>query len=264
MRSIVFFSQRWGDLRFVLTNGAFDPRPRRSRRAMPNAGSTGRVRTQTRFRVGFRHRPPAAQEHETRMGTLQPSRSRFLLSAPRWDDASEIHWPQLALGGRSNVGKSSLLNAMLGRRGLARTSSTPGRTQTLNFFLVDDRFVLVDLPGYGYAQAPKRVARLWRADTRRYIVDAARLRCVILLLDIRRDPSDDDRDFAELVRSAGRPLLPVVTKCDKVARSRRGDRLKRIGHGLGVFDSDLVVTSAKTGEGKIDLWQRAVTLIEAG
>jgi GTP-binding protein len=160
------------------------------------------------------------------------------------------------------VGKSSLLNAMLGRKGLARTSSTPGRTQMLNFFLVNDRFVLVDLPGYGYAKAPDNVARRWRTSTRRYVADADGLRGVVLLLDIRREPSRDDREFADLVRSARRPLVPVVTKCDKVGRGRRRERLRSIGNVLGVIQSDLVVTSAKTGEGRDEFWKRAVQLID--
>jgi cytidylate kinase len=162
----------------------------------------------------------------------------------------------VAVAGRSNVGKSSLVNFLLGRRSLARTSSTPGRTQALNFFLVDERFVLVDLPGYGYARAPPAAVRTWTARTREYVERSAALRAVVLLLDIRRDPSPQDRVFARWVRDAGRPLIPTVTKADKVARGRRAERLRAIAAGLGVGPGQLLVTSSRTGEGRRELWER--------
>jgi GTP-binding protein len=127
---------------------------------------------------------------------------------------------------------------------------------------VDDRFVLVDLPGYGYAKAPVEAAQQWRRNTRGYIAGAQGLRGVILLLDIRREPSPDDRQFAELVRSAGRRLLPVVTKCDKVGRGKRHERLGIIAEILGVIPAEFTVTSAKTGEGRTELWQNVLRLID--
>lgn len=192
------------------------------------------------------------------MGTrpIRATSSRFLLSAPRWEDARAVSWPQVAVAGRSNVGKSSLVNFLLGRRSLARTSSTPGRTQALNFFLVDERFVLVDLPGYGYARAPQAAVRAWNLRTREYVERAADLRAVVLLLDIRRDPSAQDRTFARWVREAGRPLIPTVTKADKVSRGRRAERLRAIGAGLGGGSEPLLVTSSRTGEGRRELWER--------
>lgn len=192
------------------------------------------------------------------MGT-RPNRatsSRFLLSAPRWADAGQVSWPQVAVAGRSNVGKSSLVNFLLGRRGLARTSSTPGRTQALNFFLVDEQFVLVDLPGYGYARAPPAAVRSWSIRTREYVEQATALRAVVLLLDIRRDPSAQDLAFARWVRDAGRGLIPTVTKADKVVRGRRAERLRTIGAGLGLGPEQFLVTSSRTGEGRRELWER--------
>jgi len=125
------------------------------------------------------------------------------------------------VAGRSNVGKSSLVNYLLGRKGMARTSNTPGRTQELNFFEVDGRVVLVDLPGYGYARAPVEASRRWVEAIARFVRGREGLRGVVLLLDVRRDPSAEDRAFAAMVRSSGRSLLPVVTKVDKVSRGQQ-------------------------------------------
>ncbi|MDW7709113.1 MAG: (d)CMP kinase [Deferrisomatales bacterium] len=188
--------------------------------------------------------------------------SRFLLSAPRWQDARELPWPQVAVAGRSNVGKSSLVNFLLGRRGLARTSGAPGRTQTMNFFLVDERFALVDLPGYGYARAPLAAVRAWTASTREYLERGDKLRAVVLLLDVRRDPSVQDLAFVQWVRAAGRTLLPVVTKGDKVSRGRRAGRLREIGRALGIPPGELLLTSSRTGEGRRELWDAIAARVD--
>lgn len=190
--------------------------------------------------------------------TAGAASSRFLLSAPRWDDARGVPWPQVAVAGRSNVGKSSLVNFLLGRRGLARTSGFPGRTQAMNFFLVDERFALVDLPGYGYARAPQAAVLRWTSRTREYLEQSPHLRAVVLLLDVRRDPSARDLAFVQWVRAAGRGLLPVVTKGDKVSRGRRAERLSAIAKALGVPSTALLLTSSRTGEGRRELWD-AVT-----
>ncbi len=188
----------------------------------------------------------------------RPQRSRFLLSVPRWKDGLAGDLPEVAIGGRSNVGKSSLINALLGRRALARTSSTPGRTQALNYFVVDERFVLVDLPGYGFARAPRAAAHRWSENVKEYVTRSNALRAVILLLDIRREPGGLDLAFARGVREAGRPLVPVITKCDKVSRGRRPGHLQTIGRALGCPVEDLVATSAKTGEGRAAVWERVL------
>lgn len=194
---------------------------------------------------------------------LPPHRARFLISLPRWDELALEPWPQVALAGRSNVGKSSLLNALLGRRSLARTSSTPGRTQALNFFLVEECLLLVDLPGYGYARAPVGQVRRWTENTRGYLADATCLRAVVLLLDIRRDPSAADRDFAGLVRGSGRPLVAALTKCDKVGRGQWAGRSAAIAKALELPAGDPVLTSAKTGQGREALWRRMLELVAA-
>ncbi len=187
---------------------------------------------------------------------------RFWRSAPTWQDAARSPWPQVAVAGKSNVGKSSLLNLLFGRRGLARTSSTPGRTQTLNLYVVDERLVLVDLPGYGYARAPREVVAAWVRNVRDFLRRAEPLRGVVLLVDIRRDPDAADLEVADLVRRTGRPLVVAVTKADKVSRGRRRGRVEEVASALGVDPAEVIVTSARTGEGREALWRRVRTLVE--
>lgn len=192
--------------------------------------------------------------------TFDTSQASFLAAARNWTQAPEIGLPEVAVCGRSNVGKSSVVNLLLGRRKIARTSSTPGRTQTLNFFEVGHRLVLVDLPGYGYAKAPKTEALRWLREVKAYLARRAALRAVVLLLDIRRVPSPADLAFCALVRQSGRALLPVVTKADKVPRGHRLPRLKAIAEAIGAEPQDLVVTSAHRGEGRDSLWKRILEL----
>jgi GTP-binding protein len=198
------------------------------------------------------------------MPTVQPSRCRFLMSSPRWDVGPDDSGPQIAVAGRSNVGKSSLLNLLLGRKNLARTSSTPGRTQTINYYSVEERFLLVDLPGYGYAKAPLDVVQRWHRTIQTYVQEAPRLRAVVLLLDVRRDPSPEDREFAELVRRAGRRLIGAVTKCDKIGRGKRAGRLAAVGSSIGLAPAELVITSAQSGEGRRELWERMEAALAGG
>ncbi len=187
---------------------------------------------------------------------------RFWKSAPTWEEAARSPWPQVAVAGKSNVGKSSLLNLLFGRRGLARTSSTPGRTQTLNLYVVDERFVLVDLPGYGYARAPRDVVAAWVRNVRDFLLRAEPLRGVVLLVDIRRDPDAADQEFAGLVRRSGKPLAVAVTKADKVPRGRRKGRVEEVASALGADPAEVIVTSARTGEGRETLWRRVRALLD--
>lgn len=194
---------------------------------------------------------------------FQPSRCTFLSSAtgPK-KGAPEPGLPEVAVAGRSNVGKSSFINFLLGRKGLARTSSTPGRTQLLNFFEVDGRLVVVDLPGYGYARAPQEAVRRWMAGVEWYVRERPVLAGVVLLLDARREPSSDDRAFVELARRAGRPVLAVVTKIDKLPKGQRGRALAVIGEALRFAPDDLVSTSAKEGLGRAVAWRRIIEMVE--
>jgi len=163
--------------------------------------------------------------------------------------------PQVAFTGRSNVGKSSLINRLLGRKRLAPTSATPGKTRKIQFIEINGTFYLVDLPGYGYAKLPLKVKELWRRTIDRYLESNRGLRGVVFLLDIRREISDLDMQM--LLYLAGRkiPLLLALTKADKLSRSQRSKRRMSLLDALGgsVAESQVIVTSARTGEGCAEL-----------
>lgn len=169
--------------------------------------------------------------------------------------------PELALAGRSNVGKSSLLNLLVGRRALARVSATPGKTRMLNVFDWGGRCYLVDVPGYGWAKAGKTDRAAWRRLVEHYVGERERLRGLIWLLDIRRDPSPDDRDFAALLSRRAMPVLPVLTKADKVNRSGRTERAAAIAGALGLDAQTVMMTSARTGEGREELREAVLAFL---
>jgi GTP-binding protein len=160
--------------------------------------------------------------------------------------------PEIAFVGRSNVGKSSLLNALLGRPGLARVSATPGKTRLLNAFRLPG-FYLVDLPGYGYARAGKAARVGHRALIERYLRERPALAGVVWLLDIRHDPSKDDREMQRLLVESGRPVLAALTKADKLSRAARRERARVLGRDLGLPDDQVQPTSARLGEGIAEL-----------
>jgi GTP-binding protein len=180
----------------------------------------------------------------------------FVLSAKEPAHYPPALLPEVAFAGRSNVGKSSLINALLLRRGLARTSNTPGRTQEINFFSVNDRFAFVDLPGYGYAKVPEKIRRLWGPMIETYLRERQTLRLVVLILDVRREPSPEDLQLIDWLAFYGLRCLLVLTKIDKIARGQREERRRRIGAALErVPGVEMLVFSAKTGEGKEALWR---------
>jgi GTP-binding protein len=170
--------------------------------------------------------------------------------------------PQVCFAGRSNVGKSSLINALVGRSKLARTSKTPGRTREIHYFLVADRAYLVDLPGYGYARVSQQMRRQWARLIDAYLTDNDRLRLLVAILDIRRDPNDDDIDLLAWLEHKAVPYLVVLTKCDKVSRNvfaRQRQKIVRAieqscrERGASGLARGVVRFSAKTGEGRRDL-----------
>jgi GTP-binding protein len=190
---------------------------------------------------------------ESKMKVLS---AEFVLSATKPAHYPPPLLPEIAFAGRSNVGKSSLINTLVKRKGLARTSNTPGRTQEINFFTVNDRFAFIDLPGYGYAKVPEKIRSNWGPMIETYLRERETLRLVVLILDIRRDPSPEDRQLIGWLLHYQLPVLIVLTKIDKVSRNQLADRKRRIGEELGLPSTiDTVSFSAKTGEGKDLLWR---------
>ncbi|MDT8435464.1 MAG: ribosome biogenesis GTP-binding protein YihA/YsxC [Gemmatimonadota bacterium] len=157
--------------------------------------------------------------------------------------------PEIAVAGRSNVGKSSLINAMVGRKRLARVSGTPGRTREVNFFRIDGRFFLVDLPGYGFARAPEAVRATWRSLMETYLQDNARLRGLVVLVDCRRGLQEADRHLLGYVAGGGLPVLFALTKVDKLNRSGRQKAVRDLQAALDLPADQVVATSARTGDG---------------
>lgn len=160
--------------------------------------------------------------------------------------------PEIAMVGRSNVGKSSLINCLTGRKGLARTSSTPGKTQSINFYLINETWYLVDLPGYGYAQVSKKEKASWSRLIEGYLTGRPTIRGLVHLVDIRHPPMESDLVMQEWVRSHGIPTQVVATKLDKISRGKRLQHLKIINAGLGLANP-AIPFSAVTGEGLTEL-----------
>jgi len=187
---------------------------------------------------------------------MRVTEADFIKSVLKADQLPKEGWPEFAFTGRSNVGKSSLLNALLRRKGLAKTSGTPGKTQTLNYFLVNKKIYFVDLPGYGYAKVPLDLKSQWNQFMQDYLRSRQELRLVVSLVDGRHAPSVKDIDMLTLLGEAEVPTLVVATKIDKVKRSERARNLNRIREDLGFDDDALIIpSSAETGEGLKEIWQ---------
>ena len=176
--------------------------------------------------------------------------ARFVVSAVREADLPRDGRPQVVFAGRSNVGKSSLINRMLGRRNLARTSSTPGRTRTVNFFLIDESWYVVDLPGYGYARASKREREAWGRSVDRYLRSAAGLASVVLLVDAKVAGTPLDSEAYAYLRSLAFDPVVAVTKIDRIGRGARARTLAEVAELLGMpSGTALFPVSSRTGEG---------------
>jgi len=185
----------------------------------------------------------------------------FVKSAVKPDQYPEAELPEIAFVGRSNVGKSSLINLLVNRKNLVRTSNTPGRTQLINFFVVNEAFMLVDLPGYGFAKVPLAVKKGWGPMMQAYLGSRPTLQGVVLILDVRRVPSAEDLQMLQFLQSFGiRPVF-VVTKCDKVSKNERKRQAQVIARTLQVIEAELLYFSALSREGIEEIWQAVEPLL---
>ena len=177
-----------------------------------------------------------------------------------WRPQNEL--PEVAFAGRSNVGKSSLLNKLVRRRAFARVSNTPGSTREINFFKVNDLFVLADLPGYGYARISKERKAEWRPLIEGYLRRSTALRGVVQLLDVRHDPTEDDRQMLDFLAELETPTVVVLTKIDKLKPRAADERAIQIGKTLGLDADQMIPFSAETGVGRDELAAALVALVE--
>lgn len=170
--------------------------------------------------------------------------------------------PEIAFAGKSNVGKSSLINALLNRKSLARTSASPGKTQTINFYNVNHEMYLVDLPGYGYAKVSQSVKEQWGKLIERYLHQSKQLKAVFLLVDIRHDPSENDKTMYNWILHNGYQPIIIATKADKLKRSQIPKQVKAIKEGLKLAPGSVVIPfSAQTKQGREEIWNLAEQLL---
>jgi GTP-binding protein len=170
--------------------------------------------------------------------------------------------PEVAFAGRSNVGKSSLLNTLVRRKSFARVSRTPGRTREINFFRVNNTFVLVDLPGYGYARISKAKKAEWRPMIESYLRRTTQLRGLVLLLDIRREPSDDDRAMLDFLAELGVPTIVALTKADKLTKADAREKVAEVSRMLALEPDQVIQFSAQSGDGRVELLEAITQLVE--
>ena len=171
--------------------------------------------------------------------------------------------PEIAFAGKSNVGKSSLINGLMNRKALARTSAQPGKTQTINFYHVNDAFYLVDLPGYGYAKVSVELKEKWGKLVERYLQESKQLRAVFLLIDIRHEPGANDQRMYEWIVHQGYDPIIIATKLDKINRSQVQKHLKMVRSGLGAKpETRILHYSAITKQGREEIWDLMEELLE--
>lgn len=176
--------------------------------------------------------------------------ARFITSLPRYGDFPGMGLSQIAVSGRSNVGKSSLINSLCRVRNLAKTSGTPGKTRLINVFLINEAFHLIDLPGYGYASVSRKEQQGWGKMMEEYFSRAEHLKLVLHLVDIRHDPSEGDRQMNAFLYQSGLPFRVVATKADKLSRAQQGRMLPRLAGSLAVQPWEIIPVSSSTGEGR--------------
>ncbi|MCJ7495144.1 MAG: ribosome biogenesis GTP-binding protein YihA/YsxC [Deltaproteobacteria bacterium] len=186
---------------------------------------------------------------------MKVTSAEFIKSATKPSEYPQGNFPEVAFAGKSNVGKSSLINVLVNRKNLARTSSSPGRTQLINFFRVNGKISLVDLPGYGYSKVPLEVRKTWKPMVESYLQTRQEIRLVVLILDARRGVAPDDLALLDWLDYHGIPCTIVLTKADKLSQIERARQKKILAEISLLSEKTLLFFSAVTGEGKDELWK---------
>ena len=187
--------------------------------------------------------------------------AEFVTSAVKPSQYPPAVLPEIAFAGRSNVGKSSLINTLVNRKRLVKTSSTPGRTQLINFFNINEKFSFVDIPGYGYAKVPAAVKKKWGPMIETYITTRKTLKGVVLIMDLRRTPGPEEMNMLDWLNHYGIPSVPVLTKSDKLSKTRQQKQLKEISNTLSADKDNFILFSAKSRQGKDEVWDAVKKLI---
>lgn len=196
---------------------------------------------------------------------MKVNNAEFIISAVGPDQYPNDALPEIALAGRSNVGKSSLINRMINRKNLARTSSTPGKTQHMNYYRINEGMYFVDFPGYGYAKVSKTQRAVWGKMVEKYLSERETLKLVLLIVDLRHEPTSNDKMMFDWLKHYDLPLCVVATKADKIPKTRWPKHIKIMKQALGVLPGDnFIPFSSEIGLGKDELWSLIEGYIRAG
>lgn len=188
--------------------------------------------------------------------------AKFVTSATEPSQYPPADLPEVAFAGRSNVGKSSLINTLVNRKHLVKTSSTPGRTQLINFFNINNSIGFVDLPGYGYAKVPVSVRKKWGPMTETFLSTRETLKGIVVIMDIRRAPGTEESDLLHWLEHYNIARIPVITKADKLSRNKQIRQVDNIVRALGIARAEVILFSAKTRLGKDAVWEAILSLID--
>ena len=206
------------------------------------------------------HAAPSIRHPETR--TMLVKSAEFVTSAAKASQYPPANLPEVAFAGRSNVGKSSLINTLVNRKHLVKTSSTPGRTQLINFFDINDNIRFVDLPGFGYARAPEAVRRKWGPMIETYLSTRKTLKSVVVISDIRRRPGQQDLALLHWLDHYAIPRIFVLTKADKLSKTQQIKQRETTAQSLGLDRTDIILFSTKSRQGRDALWDAILNLVE--
>ena len=188
--------------------------------------------------------------------------AEFITSATKPDQYPPLKYPEMAFAGRSNVGKSSLINTLVNRKRLVKTSSTPGRTQLINFFDINNRITFVDLPGYGYAKVPTAVRKKWGPMIETYLSGRRSLKGVVVIMDIRRIPRQEEHNLIAWLEHYSIARILVLTKTDKLSKTKQDKQRAAVARSLDVDSIELIMFSTKSRKGREDVWDAIVSLTE--